>query len=130
MGRLPFPLWVERKRAAEERHYMILKTHGDVARVGAGIDLEVVRDRITGQYIVQLAGVGLEPVLIPDVDRDPAVLPQVRYVLIDEGQWCIRRPSGEDGLLVGAKRQVEIQRRVVRIGRPCRRGRELGAKPE
>lgn len=65
---------------------MLLEANRDMAGVRTGVDLEIVRDAVAGQHIVQLAGIHLQVVLVAHVDGDRAVLSQVLNVLIDEGQ--------------------------------------------
>ena len=79
------------------------------------------------QHVVQLARVDLQAVLVADVDGDRAVLPQVADVLIDEGQRRVGRPlaPSTSGCVRRPDRQVEIERRVLRIGRPRGRRRQL-----
>ena len=73
---------------------------------------------------MQLGGVGPQAVLVAHVHRDRAVPPEVADVLIHEGERRVRGPLGEDVRLRCAilRRQVEIERRILRVGRP-RRGR-------
>ncbi len=81
---------------------------------------------------MQLARVDAKAVLVTDVDRDGAILPQISNVLIDESQRGIGCPFGENVGLGYAilKRQVEIQRRILRIGRPRCCAGKLGAPKE
>jgi len=82
------------------------------------------------EHVVQLPGVGAQPVLVADVDRDRAIPAQPGNVLIDERERRVGRPFRQDGLLVVSDRQIEVERRVLRIRRPGRRRRQLRAQPE
>jgi hypothetical protein len=50
---------------------------------------------VVRQHIVELAGIDLQIVLVPDVNGDRAVLSQVLDVLIDEGERRVGRPPGK-----------------------------------
>ena len=105
---------------------MILEAVGNSAGMRAVIDLEPVRDAIAVQHIVQLGSVEAQAVLVANIDRDGAVLPKIADVLVDKGQRSVGRPFCHDLRLRNAVfgRQVEIQRRILRIGSP-RRGRRI-----
>ena len=103
---------------AEEWHDMVLETVGYGAGVGAVVDLEGVGETIFVEDIVELAGVEAKVVLVAYVHGDGVILAQVGDVLIDEGEWGVGGPFGEDVGLRDAVfgGQVEIERRVLRVG--------------
>ena len=53
-SQLLFATCLKTQILAEERHYMVLKTIGDLARVRAGIDFKAVRNPVLVENIVQL----------------------------------------------------------------------------
>jgi hypothetical protein len=95
---------------------VLLKANGDVAGVRSGVDLERVRDVVLIEHVVQLRGVGAQPVLVADVDRDRAIPAQPGNALIDERERRVGRPLREDRLLVVSDRQIEVERRVLPRG--------------
>ena len=101
-----------------------------MTRVRTGVDVEIVNDVIAGQGVVQLRCIYLQVVRVADVDRNRAVLPQVLDVLVDKSQGRIRGPSRQYSLLVRADRQVEVQRRVVRVRGPGRSRGQLRTQAE
>ena len=117
---------------AEERHHVILKTIRHGAGVRARIDLEAVGDSVFIEDVMQLAGIGAQAILVAHVHGDGTVLAEIADVLIDEGQGRIGRPLRQHIRLRHAifRRQIEIERRILRVGRPGRRAGELGAREE
>ena len=98
----------------------------------AGVNLKAVRDSIVIEDVVQLGGVEAQSVLIAHVHRDGAILLQISDVLIDESQRRVGRVFRHDLRLRNAVLgwQIEIERRILRIGRPRRRRCKLReAKP-
>jgi len=110
----------------------LLEAIGDIARVGAGIDLEAVRDAVPIEHLVQLAGVEPEAVLVAHVHRDAVVHAEIADVLVHEGERRIGRPLRQHVRPGGAilRGQVEIERRVLRVGGPGGRRGQLGAREE
>ena len=86
----------------------------------AGVDLKAVCNSVVIQDLVQLDRVEAQSILIADVDRDRAVLLQVSSVLVDEGKRGVRRELCDDLRLGNAvfRGKVEVQRGILRIGRP------------
>ena len=64
------------------------------------------------------------PILIANVHRDRPVSAQIADILIDEGERRVGRPFGKHLALTRfvSRRQIEIEWRLARIGRPCGRG--------
>src|SRR5579884_2987471 len=112
---------------AEEGEDMVLKAVGDRAGVGSGIDLKPVPDPVPVENLVKLLGIEPQVILIAHVHRNTAVPSQVVDVLIDKGQRRIGGPFGQNLRLGHAVlyREVEIQRWILRVGRPGRRGSQL-----
>ena len=109
---------------------MILETIGHRAGVRARVDLEAVRDSVFIKNVMQLGRIGAQAVLIAHVDRDSAILAQISNVLVDEGQWSVRRPLRHHIRLQHSvlHRQIKIKRRILGVGRPGRRAGKLGAR--
>jgi hypothetical protein len=74
---------------------VVLEAVGHLARVCARIDLELVRDTVAVEGVVQLARVGLQSVLVPDVDRDRAIASQLADVLVHERERRVGGPPRE-----------------------------------
>src|SRR6185369_7102648 len=123
-------LWCEGKSLAEEWQDIVLETEGDIAGMGARIDLETVGDAIAVEHVVQLAGVGAQAVLVPDIQGNGAVAVQVGSILVQQCQGCVRGPFRQHSLLLISQRQIQIQRRVAGIGRPGGSRRQLGPLKE
>ena len=118
-ARPPLPAIVARTEIAiEELHHVILKAIGYRAGVRTVVDLKAIGESVIVQDIVQLAGVEPQAVLVADVDRDAAILPQIADVLVNKGQRGIRSPLGQYVLLRHAVlgRQIGIEWRVLGIG--------------
>ena len=123
----------EAKVLAEERQYMVLKAIGDCTDMRAGVDLKAVCDSVVVEDVVQLGRVKAQAILIAHIHRDSPILLEIPDVLIDERERRIGREFRHDLRLRNAvlRRQVEVERRVLWIGRPCRcgcilRGAEAG----
>src|SRR5579875_553913 len=117
---------------AEEWQYVVLKAIGHRAGVGSVVDLEAVCDSVVVENVMQLPGVETQRVLVADIDADGAVLAEVIDVLVDEGERRVGGPSGENiGLRDAVFRgQVEVQRGILRVGRPCGGGGKLRTREE
>jgi hypothetical protein len=111
---------------------VVLDAVGHSAGMGAVIDLEGVGDAVTVEDVVQLTRVDPQAVLVAHIHGDGAVLAQIADVLVDEGERRIGGPFGDHiGLghaVLGGK--VKIERRILRVGRPCGCGSKLGAQTE
>src|SRR6202012_3727972 len=55
---------------AEERQHEILEAERHIAGMGAGIDFKAVGDPVGVHRLMQPAGVGLQAVLVADIQRD------------------------------------------------------------
>src|SRR2546421_10250816 len=99
----------------EERDHMVLKAECDVAGMRAVVDFERVGDAVFPERVVQPLRVGLESVLIADVDRDRAIASQIADILIDEIERRVRRPLGQHFRLYRTvlHRKIEIERRCL-----------------
>src|SRR5207247_2174314 len=74
------------QRAMEERQHVVLESVGHLARVRARVDLERIGDPVAVECVVKLGRVDAETVLVANVDGDPAIAPQARGPLVDEGE--------------------------------------------
>ena len=106
--------------AAEKRQDMVLHAVCHGAGMGAAVDFETVGDAIALQRVVKYPRIGLEPVLVADIDGDGDVAALIVYLLMHHGQRRIGGPARQDfGLrhaVLGG--QVEIERRIFGVGRP------------
>jgi hypothetical protein len=111
---------------AEERHDVILEPVA-TALVACHDEFRTRPDAVAVQRRLQRPRLIQSRILVAHVERDAAVLPQVANVLVDERQRRVGGPFGEHGGvgLAVHQRQVEVQRRLPRIGRPRRGNREL-----
>ncbi len=112
----------EAKILAEERQHMILKTICNCADVRTGIDLKAVCDPVVIEDCVQLGCIESQPLLVPNIHRDGAVLLEISNVLIDEGQRGVGREFRHYLRLQNAvlRWQIRVKRRVLGIGCPRR----------
>jgi hypothetical protein len=95
---------------------VLLEANGDVTGVRPRVHLERIRDPVLIEHVVQLPGIHAQSVLIANVNRDGPVAAQAGNVLIDERERRIRGPLRQDRLLAVTNRQIEVQRRILRIG--------------
>src|SRR5581483_7443307 len=121
-------LGAERQVGGEEWQDFRADALGDAVGVVAVIDLEAVPDAIGRQSFAELLIRFREAVFIADVHADGVQLAELGYVLVNHSERCIRHPPGDDfGLrLAILDRQVEVERRILGIGRPGGRFGEDG----
>src|ERR1017187_10427288 len=118
------------KVLTKEGHYVVLDAVGHSAGMGAVIDLKGVCDAVAVEDVVQLTRVDPQAVLVAHIHGDGAILAQIADVLVNEGERRIGGPFGDHIRLghavLGGK--VEIERRILRIGRPGGSGGKLRAQ--
>lgn len=114
----------------EEWDDMILESVGDRTGVRAGVDLKTVCHSVAIEDVVQLRGIKPQSILIAHVYRDGAVFLEISDVLIDKSQRRVGREFRYYLRLGNAVPgwEVEVERRVLWIGRPSRCCRILGGR--
>jgi hypothetical protein len=117
---------------AEKRQDMVLEAAGNGTGVCALINLKSIGDTVTVENLVQFRSTGPQSVAVAYIDRNALIAPQIRDILVNEREGSIRGPFGDHILLYHSilDRQIEIERWVLRIWRPCRGGRKLSARAE
>src|SRR6188508_186389 len=127
-----FTLAFEAQVLAEEGQDVVLEPVTEPAGVIARIDLETMGDPVGVEYLVEPRGVAAQAILVADVDGNRAITPQLADVLVDEVQRRVGIPLRQHlgTWFAIASGQIEVPRRVVRVRRPGRRGRELRPDPE
>jgi hypothetical protein len=111
---------------------MVLEAARNGAGMSAGIDLEGMGDAVRVQDVMQLACVDPQTVLVSHIHGDGPVLPQITDVLVDESQGSVCSSLG-DYILPDRpvlSWQIEVKRRLLRIGRPGGGRGELSTQSE